>query len=87
MIGWMTFAKMKIFKDRLMAWGTIANLVMITCIALGYKLLPIHIMILCTVVLILTVIEIKFSIPFEQEYYYKRNPEFQKLIKQGEIDG
>ena len=81
MINWTLFAKLKIFKDRLMAWGTLANFVMIVSLSLGYKLEFIHIFLLGMCCLILTVLDIKFVIPIEQEYYFKRNPEWNKFKK------
>jgi hypothetical protein len=78
MIDWMKVAKFKIWKDRLMAWGTVANLFMITSLALGYKLAPLHIILLAIGCLILTAIDIHYIIPREQAYYFQRNPEWQK---------
>ena len=78
---WILATKLKIWKDRLMAWGTLANFVMIVSLSLGYKLAPLHIIILGIGCLILTVIDIHYIIPREQEYYFQRNPEWQKWKK------
>jgi hypothetical protein len=81
MIDWKMATKLKIFKDRLMAWGTLANFVMIVSLSVGYKLTPMHIIILGIVCLILTVLDIKYIIPREQEYYFQRNREWLKRNK------
>ena len=81
MINWTQVAKFKIWKDRLMAWGSLANMFMLICLSLGYKLAPLYIVLLGIGCLIFTVIDIKFIIPKEQEYYFQRNPEWQKRGK------
>lgn len=78
---WTLATRAKIWKDRLMAWGAVANLIMITSLALGYKLEPWHIVLLAIGCLILTILDIHFIIPREQAYYFQRNPEWQKLKK------
>jgi hypothetical protein len=62
-----------------MAWGSLANFIMLACLSLGYPLNFIYIAILGIICLILTIIDIKFIIPREQEYYFQRNPEWEKM--------
>ena len=77
-MNWIIIAKIKIFKDRLMSWGILINFLMLLCLTLGIKLQTIHLVIFGIIVLIVTVIDMKYILPREQEYYFQRNPEWQK---------
>ena len=77
-INWHQIAKAKICKDRLMAWATGINVVMLVCLNLKIALLPEHIFALLMTAFAATYIDMKYILPCEQEYYFKRNPEWKK---------
>jgi len=80
-MNWLLVTKLKIFKDRLMAWGTVANFIMLACLSVGIRLESWHLAALAFVCLAVAAIDMKYILPREQEYYFKRNPEWQKLSK------
>jgi len=77
-IDWGKIAKAKIFKDRLMAWATGINVIMLACLTMKIQLLPEHILALIMTTFAITYIDMKYILPCEQEYYFQRNPEWQK---------
>lgn len=83
MLNWTIAAKLKIFKDRLMAWAGLINFVMLACLSLGIKLSFVQLTILGLIAICLTIIDMKYILPREQEYYFSRNPEWKKLRDRG----
>ena len=77
-MNWIIIAKLKIFKDRLMSWGILINFIMLLCLTLNIRLGTIHMAILGTMAVIIAVIDMKYILPREQEYYFQRNPEWQR---------
>ena len=61
-----------------MSWGILINFIMLLCLTLNIRLGTIHMAILGTMAVIIAVIDMKYILPREQEYYFQRNPEWQR---------
>jgi hypothetical protein len=75
-VNWSFVAKIKIYKDRLFAWGTVINFIMLACLSLGIKLDYIYIIFLGVLALVVAYFDMKYILPREQEYYFQNNPEW-----------
>jgi len=77
-VNWELIAKLKIFKDRAINWGVLINFFMLTCLSVDIKLSFVHIIALIILVFIIAYFDMKYILPVEQEYFFKRNPEWQR---------